>query len=44
MQERAQARSGAGHGCFQALTIHLHLIKFSLLFAWNECGDRTNPD
>lgn len=25
------ARSGAGHGCFQALTIHLHLIKFSLL-------------
>lgn len=31
MQKRVHARSGAGRGCFQALTIHLHLIKFSLL-------------
>lgn len=31
MQKRVHAQSGAGHGCFQALTIHLHLIKFSLL-------------
>lgn len=31
MLKRVHARSGAGCGCFQALKIHLHLIKFSLL-------------